>query len=56
MLAARGLREDDDLSIHRVAREFLVVVRRQAVRVVVASALGAIALTALAALALYVAR
>ncbi len=52
MLAARGLREDDEFRYHRMEREFLIAVRRQGMRVGVASALGAALLTALAAMAI----
>jgi len=50
VLAARGLREDEDGRHHRLANEFLVAVRRQATKVVVQAAVFAVALTALAVL------
>jgi hypothetical protein len=46
VLAARGLREDEEFRRHRLASEFLVAVRRQAGKVVVQSIVFAVLLTA----------
>jgi hypothetical protein len=48
VLAARGLREEDDGRKKRIATEFLVAVRRQASKVIVQSAAFAVVLTAAA--------
>ena len=45
VLAARGLREDEDMKRHRLAQEFLLAVRGQGRRVIRLSLVSGVSLT-----------